>query len=320
MSAAAARLIATVLLSAWVGDAAVSELRSGVLALSVDETTGAYNVTVDSIQWFWSGATVFSADQKLYTTSNGSLVMSGAPKVDQGSDQNGDFNRITIDWSRAGSSQPEWNTAFKAYQGTSQGSRNALAFVQGWLTGSTGTVGSQFPALMKAEPAPKSLGALEYTGTSCGFMVGDHGTLGITGGHSKGMIVIAPHDSMDNGTSATLVFGPVKEMFANQAMSLNGDGIAYGLANSFEFAPKGYVLETLLVATAKSDTSPGAQQAERASMPNGGVNAALAEYGDFLLTRHDKTRSGPAHNVEVAYLGYSTTGFYFCKLLVEWVH
>merc|ERR1711969_283112 len=50
----------------------------------------------------------------------------------------------------------------------------------------------------------------------------------------------------------------------------------------------------------------------QASVPAGGVNAALFEYGDFLLSRHGKQRALGNHKTETEYLGYSTTAFYFC--------
>ena len=80
------------------------------------------------------------------------------------------------------------------------------------------------------------------------------------------------------------------------------------MKESFTFAPPQYTLETALVATSKAHRSAGETQPERASMPVGGANAALTEYGDFVLTRHNKTRAGPNHTNEVAHIGYSTTG------------
>ena len=47
-------------------------------------------------------------------------------------------------------------------------------------------------------------------------------------------------------------------------------------AKSFNFAPVGYTLETVIVASSKAHPSPGDLQPERASMPTGGANAALA--------------------------------------------
>lgn len=91
-----------------------------------------------------------------------------------------------------------------------------------------------------------------------------------------------------------------------------GDGaFSYGMASSFEFAPPGFTIETVVAASSKGHESPGDQEPVRLSMPTGGTNAALAEYGDFILARHGKKRAGPNVTNEVAHLGYSTTGFYF---------
>ena len=121
------------------------------------------------------------------------------------------------------------------------------------------------------------------------------------------MIAVVPLDA-GTGTSASLVVGPVTEHFANQAHGIEG-GFAYGMAASFDFAPPNYTVETVIVASSKASPSPGEDQPERASMPTGGANAALAEYGDYVLGRHGKVRAGPNHTNEVAHIGYSTTGF-----------
>lgn len=80
------------------------------------------------------------------------------------------------------------------------------------------------------------------------------------------------------------------------------------MASSFAFAPAGYSIETVLVASEQRNTP------ERASVPPGGVNSALLAHGDFLMARHNKTRAKGDHNVETQYLGYSTTAWYFYNL------
>ena len=115
------------------------------------------------------------------------------------------------------------------------------------------------------------------------------------------MVAIVPHATSGEGPSASLVLGPTTEHFANQGVPLEpkGRGVGYGMAGSFTFAPAGYSLETALVASSRAHPSPGEAQPERASMPAGGPNAALAEYGDFVLARHGKTRAGPNATNEV---------------------
>ena len=84
------------------------------------------------------------------------------------------------------------------------------------------------------------------------------------------------------------------------------------MAKTFAFVPAGYTIETVLVATVDGG-APNAMSADsQASVPAGGVNAALFEYGDFLLSRHGKQRALGNHKTETEYLGYSTTAFYFC--------
>ena len=86
----------------------------------------------------------------------------------------------------------------------------------------------------------------------------------------------------------------------------------YGAAKTFTSVPPGYTLETVLVAT--TATEPASSDPDRASIPRGGVNAALFSYGDYVLARHKKVRARGSHNTETAFLGYSTTGFYFYNL------
>jgi hypothetical protein len=217
----------------------------------------------------------------------------------------------------SGGAEAEWITTFKAYKAD----RSALVFQQTWpkaMTLAPGSVddprGSVFPSLREAAPSSRRLGTLEYTGSSCGFMVSAKGKWpGIQGGKSKGYVVIAPRDSVGDGAAATATLGPVTEHFANQARN-GGDSLDYGLASSFTFVPAGYTLETVLTVSSGKTLSAAAANPERASVPAGGVNAALFEFGDFVLARHSKARALGNHTNEMEHLGYSTTAFYFYNL------
>ena len=147
-------------------------------------------------------------------------------------------------------------------------------------------------------------------------MVGTHGNFpGITGGNSKGYIVVAPKDTSDGaGAGTTFAIGPVTEHFANQATNAQ-DSLNYGMAGSFTSVPAGYTMETVLVASVAADQpAPDGAKPERASVPAGGVNAALFEYGDFVLSRHSKSRAQGDHTTETEFLGYSGTSYYFYNL------
>ena len=150
-------------------------------------------------------------------------------------------------------------------------------------------------------------------------MVGAQGEFpGITGGPDKGYIAIAPRDTTGAGAEASLSIGPVTEHFSNQARNSNAS-LVYGLAPTFAFAPAGYELETVLVASTAGPQKAGLAEAApadpaRASIPSGGVNAALMEFGDFLLKRHGKTRAAGDIRPETTYIGYSTTAYYFYNL------
>jgi hypothetical protein len=75
-----------------------------------------------------------------------------------------------------------------------------------------------------------------------------------------------------------------------------------------------YTIETVLVVTAEGHKGTAMSAPERVSVPSGGVNAALFEYGDYVLSRHSKKRALGSHKTETEYLGYSTTAFYFYNL------
>eukprot|EP01050_Picozoa_sp_SAG11_P031838 SAG11_NODE_10068_length_859_cov_1.059211_1_plen_74_part_10 len=74
-------------------------------------------------------------------------------------------------------------------------------------------------------------------------------------------------------------------MFVPRHAKLIGRAHCSGVAHSFEFVPAGYTIETVLVASL-ADLPPNRMSApQRVSVPSGGVNAALFEYGDLLLSR-----------------------------------
>ena len=298
------------LLSASAAPASPLTLTSQALHLSLDPTSFAFTVSVDGEPWFNSSSYSFSSGKKPHSLGAG-LTPVGKPTAATGTDSAGAFDSIALSWSGSGGTEAEWVTTFKAY--TSD--RSALVFQQTWPKAMTGTDGgSVFPSLKEAASS-RRLGTLEYTGSSCGFMVSAKGKWpGITGGKSKGYIVIAPRDAVGGGVAATATLGPVTEHFANQARN-GGDSLDYGLASSFTFVPAGYTIETVLTVSSNKTPSAAANNSpERASVRAGGVNAALFEYGDFVLARHNKVRALGNHTTEMEYLGYSTTAFYFYNL------
>ena len=102
-------------------------------------------------------------------------------------------------------------------------------------------IGTAFPALSQAS-SDMQLGCLEYTGSSCGFMVAARGSFpGISGHQGNGYIVITPRDAEGSGATASVALGPVTEHFANQATN-GGDSITYGLSHTFEQVPAGISL------------------------------------------------------------------------------
>jgi hypothetical protein len=291
----------------------------GALSLRLDIDSLGYSVSVDGDEWFDSGGAdggyAFSADGATASLAAGTLTALGAPVCANGSDAAGAFSSVSLSFSaRGGAAEPQFEATFKAYE-----ARPALVFAQRWLQPvPVAKGGSTFPSLRQVHNSSSSrqLGTLEYTGSSCGFMVGAQGEFpGVTGGAEKGFVVITPRDGSGAGAPASLAVGPVTEHFTNQARNEAGS-LVYGLAPSFEALPAGYEIETVLAASVarpprhrRTDDDPA-----RASITGGGVNGALMEFGDFLLARHNKARAGGQHNTETTFLGYSTTAFYFYNL------
>lgn len=274
--------------------------------------------------WFDSGAGAadggysFSTGGAVHSLDRKGLSPLGPPARGRGTDAAGAFTSVAIHFAAAGTTEAEWVATFKAYA-----ERPAIVFAQKWLKAVPAALGgSTFPSLhvgAAAAASARQLGTLEYTGASCGFMVGAQGEFpGIKGGPDKGYIVIAPRDAAGAGASATLAIGPVTEHFANQARNQNSS-LVYGLAPTFETVPAGYELETVLVASTavRQAAAPRATAPARASIPSGGVNGALMEFGDFLLAKHNKTRAQGDHKPETQYIGYSTTAYYFCECLAH---
>ena len=63
----------------------------------------------------------------------------------------------------------------------------------------------------------------------------------------------------------TFAVGPVTEHFANQGK--NGDSL-YGMADTFEFVPPGYTIETVLVATVEGQKGTTMSAPSRVSVPS----------------------------------------------------
>jgi|EP01047_Picozoa_sp_COSAG01_P013065 hypothetical protein len=296
------------------------EAGHGALSLTLDPVTLAYTVLVDGQAWFDSGGAdggyAFSSGGTKASLGARGLVNLGKPSRSSGADKSGSFESISITFARSSAgagAAPAWVSTFKAYAG-----RPALVFGQRWVQPVADAVGgSTFPSLRHI--GPHQLGTLEYTGASCGFMVGGQGEFpGITGGSDKGYIAISPRDNAGLGVRASLALGPVTEHFVNQARNDNSS-LIYGMAPTFAAVPAGFELETVLVASIrKSDTVAAAATATvagpMASIPAGGVNAALTTFGDFLLARHNKTRARGDIKTETEYIGYSTTAYYFYNL------
>ena len=277
---------------------------TGALKVNVSNDGKTFSVMVEDETWFYSGDATVTIDGQQWSVLNGTLALMSTNST-RGSDAAGQYDALSFDWGVGGIST--WTTTYKAYDQ----SPPTIVFQQTYNVAILDAEGgSRFPDLALSKRAP--IGALEYTGESCGFMVESHPSVSsIRGGNGNGAIVLSPQDVTGRGANASLAVGPVTEFFVNTAYS---GGVSYGVAPTFTSIPYGFVVETALVAAIASNAST---DGIRASIPGGGTNAALAAYGDFVLARHGKTRAAGDINNITKYLGYSTTGSAFVRGVLQ---
>jgi hypothetical protein len=174
-------------------------LHSGVFDVAIGQT-GSFNVSVNGRHWFESGDIFYSDSGERLSWSKGNISVLSSTR-DEGRDSAGAFRRVTLGWGRtSGGSGVEWRTSFLAYQ-----QRSALVFRQEFVKAiSKGVSGSRFPSLRAAPGVRGQLGTLEYTGSSCGFMVAARGDFpAVAGGSDNGMIAIVPSAVCRQSTTLT---------------------------------------------------------------------------------------------------------------------
>ena len=173
-------------------------LKSGGLSLQLDPQTLNYQIAVGGTQYFDAGGSTggyaYSTGGTQFNLRTGGLRLLGQPVISSGSDTLGTFDSVGLSFTRANVSSVEWVATFRAYA-----NRNgAIVFEQAWPAGAPLARGSVFPSLRQTIPG--RIGTLEYTGSSCGFMVSPRGSFpDISGGSSKGYIVLAPQDVTGSG-------------------------------------------------------------------------------------------------------------------------
>ena len=158
---------------------------------------------------------------------------------------------------------------------------------------------TQFPSFKVDSYAGGKRGYLQFGGAmaGAGLSIGEYDgkTTGITSGigHTGPLAVY----SLENQNIAA-VLSPFKNSMAINQVFSNSDSdssLSYGLMGNVTEIPAGYEMSTVI------------------SFTEGGVNAAMANWGDFLLASGGKHRHGAwEKDFTLKYLGYSTdNGAYY---------
>ena len=289
----------------------------GQLDLSLDKSTGGYEISVDGKVWFTSGATGFTRDHATRSTADGSLRVHSAASGG-GVDSLGVYESTEISWVAASAILPELSTTFKLYKSIGVAGGSAIVFEQHFPQGARGTalnasdpyssrdgVSSMFPSLAPAAGAGP-LGYLAFAGdmTGSGYQHGtDFGQL------PSGVKGTGPICFFDKALRAAVVLSPFSNFMAASSAHVavgsgGGDHLAYGAQGSITAYPKDYTLSFILT------LGPAKSTVRRAR----GVNAALEFWGDALLATYGKSRIATyATDFGLRYLSYSTDNgaFYY---------
>ena len=259
-----------------------------VLDISVDPVAGTYNVSINDQVWFPGGPTKVWADGTLYSSSDGSLVVT-AHSEGSGTDTMGDFKLHELTWSApAANATVGLFVQFKVY-----GSyivfeqRNAYTIPNAGVGNKDG-VATVFPSFQVSSDTTKMRrGALAFNGdmVGSGYQTFEWGKADVP----HGVAGTAPIAVFAEDASATSVLSPAYNfMAANQYFDGESNILMYGVQGAVGEIPAGFTIQTILTASAQ------------------GPGGAMMEWGDVLLEKYGKDRSGPERDMTLNYLGYST--------------
>jgi hypothetical protein len=262
---------------------------------------GNYSIVVDGSTWFYSGATAYTTKGKRLSTADGSLKLV-SKEQGTGTDASGDYRSVTFTWDEG-----NYVTTFRKYEDMARGLRGPmLVFEQSFPKGVKGTttnptdpmavrdtVSSAFPSFSERASTDPELGMLSFSEDMMGSRA-EHSSVKNKFQPPSGVKGFGPVCLFSKNLNNSVVFSSFSQFMAASAGSTS-DGIEYGVQGSITEYPPGYSLSYVLTMG-----------------PRGGVNRAMENWGDRLLSRYGKTRENTYQDYALNYLGYSTdNGAYY---------
>ena len=249
------------------------------------------------------GSVFFHADSRLFSTADGSLVLSST-RQGSGSDSLGSFSSLTFSWRPSLPSSLRWETIIREYPLSP--SSYALLFTQHWVSGASNTstgdrssVLSSFPSFLPSPPSPylslpplgfiQWAGSFAYTNTQLGQWSNTTTRPRLTGGLPGGPLLL-----FDRSGTWTAMVAPWREFMATSVAD-TGAEVHWGVVGSMQAVPAGWSMDTILY------------------VDGAGVNAAIEHWGDAMLRVYGKDRGVMEAELTTSHLGYATDNgaFYY---------
>ena len=277
------------------------------LKVSIDQT-GAYNITVNGKLWLRSSRTALYADNRWYSTENGSLTLAGITE-DEGTDPKlGAWNETILTYNLVRNETTTSVTArIRQYP-----IQFALTFhlatgdqtLGGQLTLDQDEIRTVFPSfLIEKTSADDHRGYFTFAGAMTGEAHKHAGlwripSSVIQGGMESGPVVV--FDLASKGEGDALVISPFSHFMATSLTQRNrtlagSSDLEYGVMGSMKSIPPNY--EQSLIVFYSHD----------------GVNVAVREWGEVMQKAFDRTNEHRLNDITINTLGYYTDngGYYY---------
>lgn len=230
---------------------------------------------------------------KLLSSADGSLQVI-ANTTYNGTDNLGDFLGKELTWSST-AGEVEFKTRFRLYSDFLVFEQYNVYEISSMGCGGKNTVATAFPSFV-VQTAGESLrrGTLAFDGDFLGhfYKSFEWGEEDIP----SGIAGTAPIVVFSQDLKASCVLSPASNfMVANQYYSSDSKTLIYGIMGSIEALPADFSMQTIL------------------TLSGHGVNRAMMRWGEILLNKYGKDRSGHERDMTLNYLGYSTDNgaFYY---------
>ena len=255
---------------------------------------GSYSVVVDGVEWLPSGATFVRHSNTTWSTHDKSLQLSAVSSA-RGTDGGGAFNRTLLTW-KAGNRQFE--TSVRVYDRMAVFRQTFVEQLEGTDASSKAKdgVASGWPAFRMTElPVGGRRGVVSFQGQMAGMDTATGAWGAGSGVVGEGIDGTGPLAIFEEGMARTVVvsahsnFVAASQSIQDSPPHPSGASvISYGVMGSVNQIPAGFVLETVVVASAS------------------GPNDAMIAWGDVLLREHGKDRYAYRDDTVMQKLGYST--------------